>query len=85
MQLCAARNGVPPTVKLDDGYKFVDQLATLTKGGVPSLINCTKFTVEGKVELAPGVVIEGTVKISNKGDGVKVAEARTYKDETVEL
>ena len=85
MQLCAARNGVPPTVKLDDGYKFVDQLATLTKNGVPSLIGCTKLAVEGKVELAPGVVIEGTVKICNKGGDLKVCPAGTYKDETVEL
>jgi len=85
MQLVASRAGVPPTVKLDDCYKFVDQLATLTKGGVPSLVNCTKFTVEGKVECAPGVVIEGTVKFVNKGDDVKVAPAKTYKDETVEL
>jgi len=85
MQLCADRAGVPPTVKLDDSYKFVDQLAGLTKGGVPSLINCTKLTVEGKVEFAAGVVIEGTVKFVNKGDEVKVAVGKTYKDETVEL
>ena len=85
MQLSASRGGVPPTVKLDDCYKFVDQLACLTKGGVPSLIKCTKLTVEGKVEFAPGVVIEGTVKFVSKGDDFKVAEARTYKDETVEL
>ena len=85
MQLCAARNSVQPTVKLDDGYKFVDQLATLTKNGVPSLINCTKLTVEGKVDMAKGVVISGTVKFVNTGDEVKVAPARTYMDETVEL
>jgi len=85
MQLCAARAGVPPTVKLDDCYKFVDQLAGLTKGGIPSLIKCTKLTIEGKVEFAAGVVIEGTVKFVNTGDAVKVAEGKTYKDETVEL
>merc|ERR1712023_228649 len=85
MQLCAEREGVPPTVKLDDCYKFVDQLATLTKGGVPSLIKCTKLTVEGKVEFAAGVVIVGTVKFVNKSDEVKVAEGKTYTDETVEL
>eukprot|EP00966_Prymnesium_polylepis_P226777 5246769-Prymnesium_polylepis.1 len=85
MQLKAERGGVPPTVKLDGCYKFVDQLATLTKGGVPSLRRCKKLTVEGKVEFARGVVIEGTVKFVNKGDGVKVAAGKTYKDETVEL
>jgi len=85
MQLKAERAGVPPTVKLDDGFKFVDQLAQLTKGGTPSLIKCTKLTVEGKVEFATGVVLEGTVKFVNKGEEFKVAEGRTYKDETVEL
>ena len=34
---------------------------------------------------AAGVVIEGSVKFVSKGDGFKVAPARTYKDETVEL
>ncbi|KAL3927628.1 MAG: hypothetical protein SGPRY_002737 [Prymnesium sp.] len=85
MILREERNGVPPTIKLDDCFKFVDQLALLTKGGPPSLIKCTKLTVEGKVEFAPGVVIEGTVKFVNKGGDFKVAEGRTYKDETVEL
>jgi len=85
MQLREERGGVPPTVKLDDGFKFVDQLAQFTKGGIPSLIKCTKLTVEGKVECPAGVVIEGTVKFVNKGDEFKAVEARTYKDETVEL
>lgn len=85
MVLRPERNGVPPTVKLDDCFKFVDQLAELTKGGVPSLIKCSKLTIEGKVEFAKGVVIEGNVKIVNKGEGVKVLPGKHYKDEVVEL
>jgi len=85
MQLKAERGGVPPTVKLDGAYKFVDKLAGLTKGGVPSLIKCTKLTVEGMVEFAPGVIIEGTVKFVNKDDELKVVQGKTYTDETVAL
>jgi len=85
MVLAPTRAGVPPTIKLDDAFKFVDQLAELTKGGIPSLIKCTKLTVEGKVTFAPGVVIEGTVKFVNTGGDFKVAAAKTYKDETVDL
>jgi len=85
MVLRPERAGVPPTVKLDDCFKFVDQLAQLTAGGPPSLIKCTKLTVEGKVALAAGVVVEGTVKFVNKADEFKTVEGRTYKDETIEL
>lgn len=44
VQLAPERNGVPPVVKLDGAYKFVDALAKL--GTVPSLINCTKVVIE---------------------------------------
>ncbi|KAL3908340.1 MAG: hypothetical protein SGPRY_009837 [Prymnesium sp.] len=83
--LRASRHNIPPIVKLDDCFKFVDQLAVLTTGGVPSLIKCSKLTVEGKVLFAPNIVIQGAVKFINKGDDFKVIPTRTYKDETVEL
>merc|ERR1711881_420409 len=38
IELAPARNGVPPNIKLDGSYKFVDQMETLTPNGVPSLI-----------------------------------------------
>ena len=85
MVLKDARNGVPPNVKLDGIYKFVDGLQTLVPNGPPSLIGCNKLTVEGKVAFAAGVVFKGDVKVVNKGDELKTVAAGTYEDKTVEL
>ena len=49
MMLKPSRNGIPPDVKLDGMYKFVDALKTLVPEGPPSLIGCSKLTIEGKV------------------------------------
>merc|ERR1719324_2187630 len=77
MVLKAARNGVPPTVKLDGAYKFVDALQALVPNGAPSLLECAKLTIEGKITLAKGVVIQGDVKIINTGDAtVTVPEGK---------
>merc|ERR1712072_1239843 len=47
IMLAPARNGVPPNVKLDGRYKFVDAMETMIQKGPPSLIGCTKLVVEG--------------------------------------
>merc|ERR1712139_271617 len=52
IELHPDRKGVPPLVKLDGDYKFVDQMETLIPNGVPSLIGCEKLKVEGKIEFA---------------------------------
>jgi UDP-N-acetylglucosamine pyrophosphorylase len=85
VELAPARNGVPPNIKLDGGYKFVDQMEQLTPNGVPSLINCSKLVVEGPVEFAAGTVIEGEVTIKNASGEKKTAGPGTLKDQTVEL
>jgi UDP-N-acetylglucosamine pyrophosphorylase len=85
MVLKAERAGVPPNVKLDGAYKFVDALMTLVPNGPPSLIGCNKLTVEGKVAFAAGVVFKGEVKVVNAGDELKTVAAGTYEDKTVEL
>jgi len=85
IELAAARAGVPPTIKLDDLYKFVDAMDTLIPNGVPSLIGCTSMKIEGSCEFAAGVVVEGDVKFVNKGADKKTIAAGTYKDQTVEL
>merc|ERR1711939_1058793 len=56
MVLKAERNGVPPNVKLDGAYKFVDGLMAMIPNGPPSMIKCDKLTIEGKVVLEAGVV-----------------------------
>merc|ERR1711920_832227 len=45
IQLAEDRKGVPPTVKLDDAYKFVDAMDTLIPNGPPSLIGCNSLKV----------------------------------------
>merc|ERR1719265_356897 len=69
IELAQSRNGMPPNIKLDGAYKFVDAMDTLIPNGVPSLIDCAKLVIEGPVEFAPGVVLKGTVTIQNPGDG----------------
>jgi UDP-N-acetylglucosamine pyrophosphorylase len=86
IELAPARAGVPPTIKLDDAYKFVDAMDTLIPNGSPSLIDCKSLKVEGKMEFAgKGVVVKGDVKFVNKGDEKKVVADGTYEDTTVEL
>jgi len=84
IELVPERGGVPPLIKLDDLYKFVDALDTLIPNGVPSLKECASLKVEGPMEFASGVVIKGKVVLKNAGEK-KVVPARTYQDETVEL
>merc|ERR1740129_1882444 len=59
--------GVPPNIKLDGRYKFVDAMETIMPHGAPSLVNCSSLTVEGEVAFAEGVVFKGNVVISNGG------------------
>jgi len=85
IELAPDRKGVPPIIKLDDAYKFVDAMDTLIPNGVPSLIGCTSMKIEGKLEFAAGVTVKGDVKFVNKGDGKKTVAAGTYENQTVEL
>jgi len=76
---------VPPLVKLDDRYKFVDAMDTMIPNGVPSLKLCKKLTIVGEIEFAAGVIFKGEVNIKNSGEGKKVVATGTYEDTTVEL
>merc|ERR1712151_59848 len=85
IELAPERKGVPPLVKLDDRYKFVDAMDTIIPNGVPSLKECNKLTIKGEVELAAGVVCKGDVTFNNAGEGKKVVAAGTYENQTVDL
>merc|ERR1712048_391906 len=61
IELAPERAGVPPLVKLDDKYKFVDAMDTLIPNGVPSLKACNKLVIQGEVEFEAGVVLQGEV------------------------
>merc|ERR1719277_2565291 len=79
-----ARKGVPPNIKLDGKYKFVDAMETIMPEGAPSLLECNKLTIEGEVVFAKGVVVK------NGSDGKKTLAAGTYgslgvKTTTIEL
>merc|ERR1712127_36295 len=50
--LAPERAGVPPNMKLDGRYKFVDAMETLIPEGAPSLIGCQSLTIEGEVVIA---------------------------------
>lgn len=84
VELNPARGGVPPNIKLDGMYKFVDAMDRLIPNGVPSLIECNKLVIEGDVEFAAGVVIKGDVTIKSSS-GRKTVAAGTYADQTLEL
>merc|ERR1712060_699790 len=71
MVLKPERKGVPPTVKLDGAYKFVDALRKLVPSSPPSLVACDKLTIEGK--------------IVNSADEAKTLPAGEYADKTVTL
>jgi len=85
MVLKEACEGVPPNIKLDGIYKFVDQLMTLVPEGPPSLIACKKLTIEGPVIFAAGVKFIGEVKVVNKGSEPKTLAAGEYDNTSVEL
>jgi len=83
IELAPARAGVPPLIKLDDRYKFVDAMDTMIPNGVPSLINCKSLKIEGEIVFAAGVIIKGDVKI--KASGKKTVAAGTYENQDLVL
>eukprot|EP00929_Paragymnodinium_shiwhaense_P032242 TRINITY_DN1790_c0_g1_i1.p1 TRINITY_DN1790_c0_g1~~TRINITY_DN1790_c0_g1_i1.p1 ORF type:complete len:848 (-),score=234.97 TRINITY_DN1790_c0_g1_i1:54-2561(-) len=85
LELNARRKGVPPNIKLDGAYKFVDAMETMTPNGTPSLIGCEKLVVEGKVEFAAGVTILGSCTFKNPTNDTKLIIAGTYENATVDL
>merc|ERR1712113_1004397 len=85
MVLKPERNGVPPNVKLDGAYKFVDALRKLVPKAPPSLIACDKLEIKGKMAFDEDVIFEGDVKVVNNSDETKTLPAGTYANKTVEL
>merc|ERR1712048_1018839 len=65
IELAPERKGVPPIVKLDDLYKFVDAMDTMILHGVPSMKECNKLTIKGRVIFAVDVILKGDVTFSN--------------------
>ncbi len=56
-------------VSLDNSYyKFVNDLDARFKHGIPSLINCTSFKVQGDIRFGRNVVCEGDVCLINESE-----------------
>merc|ERR1712173_244690 len=77
--------GVPPNIKLDGSYKFVDQMEGLIPEGPPSLRTCAKLTIDANLSFASGVVIKGEVTIKNPSSERIVVPAGTYENQTVDV
>ena len=79
--LLPERNGVPPTVKLDDRYykKIADLEARIPEP--PSLRECDSLTVNGDHRFEPGVVCRGNVKVNALGDKQVTLSAGVLKFE----
>lgn len=74
-----------PLAKLDDShYKLVDQLEALVPF-VPSLVGATDLTVKGPVKFGPGVVIKGSVYLSNPASTPAEISDHTYQDNVYNL
>lgn len=68
--LIPERNGVPPVIKLDERYKFVDALESL---GVPSLAGCGSLSVVGEVRFEEGSEVVGDVEFDGSAGPVVVS------------
>jgi hypothetical protein len=80
VRLHASRRGEPPVISLSDEYKLVDSIENL---GVPSLIGCASLKVSGAVSFAAGVVIEGSVEITNPDAETREIPAGIYRTELI--
>jgi UTP--glucose-1-phosphate uridylyltransferase len=80
LELIPDRSGTPPSVKLGDRYKLVDQFEELVFEGVPSLARCRSLAVEGNLKFERGVVIVGDVKFLNSRGTTKTVCAGTYEN-----
>ena len=57
-------NGIAPVMELNSKkYKLVGALEEDTKGGVPSLVNCTRLKVKGLVRMDRSTRFVGNVSI----------------------
>ncbi len=81
MRLVAARAGTPPVIELGDEYKLVDSLDEL---GVPSLIDCQRLSVKGRVHFHDGAVLRGQVSIENLSGALTELPAGVYSNTAVE-
>jgi UTP--glucose-1-phosphate uridylyltransferase len=68
LHLAPVRHGRPPLARLDPAYyKNVADFDARFPGGVPSMLACDQFTVDGDVRFGPGVILRGNVALRQTG------------------
>lgn len=86
MVLAPARRGLPPKLSLDsEHYGLIDQLDSMIRDGVPSLVDCEELTVKGPVLFQSGCAFRGKVKITNRQKAPMPLPQPVYADCEVEL
>jgi len=60
------RSGGPPVVNLNQHFKLIDEFEARFPKGVPSLIDCLRFSVQGDVCFGKGVICRGEVRVVNE-------------------
>mmetsp|Transcript_33963 Transcript_33963/g.71480 ORF Transcript_33963/g.71480 Transcript_33963/m.71480 type:complete len:1047 (-) Transcript_33963:149-3289(-) len=72
-----ACNGVAPVIALDSKkYKMVGALEEATAEGIPSLVECKRLTVKGKIRMGRSTRFVGDVSITNKSDEAKYVSGK---------
>jgi len=72
-----ACNGVAPVIALDSKkYKMVGALEEATAEGIPSLVECKRLTVKGKIRMGRSTRFVGDVSITNKSDEPKYVSGK---------
>lgn len=80
------KNGKAPVISLDKKqYKLVDKLEAATKKGIPSLVQCERLTIKGKVLMSSKCVFVGKVELKNESDEAKTVPERVIENETLDL
>lgn len=74
----SARTLPPITIQLDDTYyKLIDDFEARFPSGAPSLLECSRLSVQGDVRVEGGVVCRGNVGIFNRAAGQRTLQAGT--------
>merc|ERR1712083_281883 len=80
------KDGKAPVVSLaKKQYKLVDKLEAATKKGIPSLVQCERLTIKGKVLMSSKCVFVGEVELINESDEAKTVPQRLIENETLDL
>jgi UTP--glucose-1-phosphate uridylyltransferase len=70
VELAPERDGRVPFVDLDGSYyKLISDFDARFSSGAPSLLRCERLEVEGDVAFGRGVIVRGSVRVVNDGDG----------------